>query len=72
MSGRGAAPARTGGGFSLVEVVIALGLLALPMAIRPVLVVFRETSGPVLITALKGTARVNALAGAFIAIGAAL
>jgi 1,4-dihydroxy-2-naphthoate octaprenyltransferase len=50
----------------------ALGLLALPAAIRPVALVFRETSGPLLIGALKGTARVNALVGALVALGAAL
>ena len=50
----------------------ALGLLALPLAIRPVTAVFRETAGPALIAALKGTARVNALVGALVALGAAL
>jgi 1,4-dihydroxy-2-naphthoate octaprenyltransferase len=50
----------------------ALGLLALPLAIRPVTVVFRETAGPALIGALKGTARVNALVGVLVALGAAL
>jgi 1,4-dihydroxy-2-naphthoate octaprenyltransferase len=49
-----------------------LGLLALPLAWFPVRTVYRETSGPALIGALKATARLQALAGLLIAIGAAL
>ena len=50
----------------------ALGLLAVPLAIPVVLTINRETAGPVLIRALQATARLNLLAGALIAVGAAL
>lgn len=50
----------------------ALGLLAAPLAIPVVLTVSRETTGPVLIRALQMTARLNLLAGALVAVGAAL
>jgi len=50
----------------------ALGLLAAPPAIPVVLAVSRETAGPVLIHALQATARLNLLAGALIAVGAAI
>lgn len=50
----------------------ALGLLAAPLAIPVVLTVSRETAGPVLIRALQMTARLNLLAGALVAVGAAL
>lgn len=50
----------------------ALGLLAAPLAVPVVLTVSRETAGPVLIRALQMTARLNLLAGALVAVGAAL
>jgi 1,4-dihydroxy-2-naphthoate octaprenyltransferase len=50
----------------------ALGLLAAPLAIPVTAAVSRETAGPVLIRALRATARLNLLAGALIALGAAL
>jgi 1,4-dihydroxy-2-naphthoate octaprenyltransferase len=50
----------------------ALGLLAAPLAIPVVWAVSRETAGPALIRALRATARLNVLAGALIAVGAAL
>ena len=50
----------------------ALGLLAAPLSIPVVLTVNRETAGPVLIRALQATARLNLLAAALMAVGAAL
>jgi len=50
----------------------ALGLLAAPPAVPVVLTVGRETAGPVLIHALQATARLNLLAGALMAVGAAI
>ena len=50
----------------------ALGLVAAPLAVLPVRTVYRETAGPALIGALKGTARLHALVGALIGLGAAL
>lgn len=49
-----------------------LGLAALPWAIPIVVAIFRETDGTALIRALRATARLNLLAGALIAVGAAL
>lgn len=48
-----------------------IGLAVLPAAWFPVRTVFRETGGPPLIAALKATARLQALAAALIALGAA-
>jgi 1,4-dihydroxy-2-naphthoate octaprenyltransferase len=50
----------------------ALGLLAAPLAVTPVRVVGRSTTGPQLVSALKANAMVHALTGALIALGAAL
>ena len=50
----------------------ALGLLAAPLAVPVTAAVSRETAGPVLVRALRATARLNLLAGALIALGAAL
>jgi len=50
----------------------ALGLAAAPFSVPVVLVVSRRTEGPALIRALRATARLHALAGALIAVGAAL
>jgi 1,4-dihydroxy-2-naphthoate octaprenyltransferase len=50
----------------------ALALLALPLAWPVVLPIFRETAGPALIAGLKETARLQALVGALLAIGAAI
>lgn len=50
----------------------ALGLLAAPLALPIVAAVRRETAGPALIHALRATARLNLLAGALMAVGAAL
>ncbi len=50
----------------------ALGLLAAPLAIPVMAAVSRETAGPALIRALRATARLNLLAGALMAVGAAL
>ena len=52
--------------FSLVA------LLAVPLAVPPVRTVFRETAGPVLIGALKATARIHLLVGALLAVGVTL
>jgi 1,4-dihydroxy-2-naphthoate octaprenyltransferase len=50
----------------------AIALAALPLAIPPVRTVYRETSGPVLIGALQGTARLHLVVGALLGLGAAL
>jgi 1,4-dihydroxy-2-naphthoate octaprenyltransferase len=50
----------------------ALGLLAAPLFWPVVSTVRRQTAGPALIGALRATARLHALAGALIALGAAL
>ena len=50
----------------------ALGLLIVPLIVAPIRVISRETGGPVLIAALKATARINVLFGALIALGALL
>jgi len=49
-----------------------LGLLAAPLAVFPVRTLYRETEGPALVGALKATARLHALAGVLIAVGAAI
>lgn len=50
----------------------ALGLVAAPLAVPVVVSVFRESDAPALIRALRATARISLVAGAFIALGAAL
>jgi len=69
------------GGFPLIAGYAALGwtpgltliaVAASPLAIPPMLTIYRETAGPPLIGALKGTARLHALVGALLALGAAL
>ena len=69
------------GGFPLIALYAAAGwtpgltataVAATPRAIPPVLTVDRETAGPPLVRALKGTARIHALVGALIALGAVL
>ncbi len=50
----------------------ALGLLITPLLPVPIRIVSRETTGPVLIGALKATARINALFGGLVALGALL
>lgn len=50
----------------------AIALAALPLAISPVRTICRETAGPALIGALKGTARLHAVVGALIGLGAAI
>jgi len=47
-----------------------LALAAVPLAVRPVQAVFRETAGPPLIGALKQTARLHLAVGVLLAIGA--
>jgi 1,4-dihydroxy-2-naphthoate octaprenyltransferase len=49
-----------------------LGLAAVPFAVRPVLTVYRETEGRALIGALGDTARLHALFGLLVAVGAAV
>ncbi len=49
-----------------------LALAAVPLAVRPVQAVFRETAGPPLITALKQTARLHLAVGVLLTIGAAV
>jgi len=49
-----------------------LGLLAAPPTVPVVIAVFRETGGPALVRALRATARLHALFGALVALGAAL
>ncbi len=49
-----------------------LGLVAAPTTVPIVTTVFRETTGPALIGALKGNARLHAATGALIALGCAL
>lgn len=49
-----------------------LGLLAAPLAGPVVIAIFRETGGPALVRALRATARLHALFGALVALGAAL
>lgn len=49
-----------------------LGLAAAPAAVPIVRTVSRESSGPALITALKGNARLHAATGALMAIGCAI
>jgi 1,4-dihydroxy-2-naphthoate octaprenyltransferase len=49
-----------------------LGLIGVVMAPPIVRTVYRETAGPALIIALKGTAKLHAVTGALIALGAAL
>jgi 1,4-dihydroxy-2-naphthoate octaprenyltransferase len=56
----------------LVPRACALGLAAAPLAVPVVSAIFRETQGPALIRALRSTARVHALTGALMAVGAAL
>ena len=61
--------------FALLGVVprwTALGLAALPLAIRPMRVVGSTESGPELIGALRATARLHFVVGALVAVGAAL
>lgn len=48
----------------------AIAVGAAPLAIPPVLTIYRETEGPPLIGALKATARLHALVGALLALGA--
>jgi 1,4-dihydroxy-2-naphthoate octaprenyltransferase len=50
----------------------ALGLLALPLAWPAVRPILHESAGPALIAGLKGTARLQAMVGALVAVGAAL
>mgnify|MGYP001811714906 CR=1 FL=1 len=50
----------------------AIALAAAPLAVIPVRTVVRETSGPMLIGALKANAAVHALTGALLGLGAAL
>ena len=50
----------------------AIACAALPLAISPVRTIYRETAGPALIGALKDTARLHAVVGALIGLGAAL
>ncbi len=59
-------------GFGWVPGLCALGLAAAPLTVRPMRTIFRERSGPTLVTALKATARLNALFGALVALGAVL
>ena len=49
-----------------------LGLLAAPLFVPVAATLFRETSGPALIRALRATARLHALFGGLMAVGAAL
>ena len=49
----------------------ALGLLAAPLAVPVVRAVYRQTAGPVLIRALRATARLNLAAALLTAVGAA-
>ncbi|MBN2113485.1 MAG: 1,4-dihydroxy-2-naphthoate polyprenyltransferase [Acidimicrobiia bacterium] len=49
-----------------------LGLLAAPAAVPVVAAVRRETEGPALVRALRATARVHALFGVLVAVGAAI
>ena len=49
-----------------------LALLAAPFAVPAAVAIFRETGGPALIRALRATARIHALFGALVALGAAL
>jgi 1,4-dihydroxy-2-naphthoate octaprenyltransferase len=49
-----------------------IGLMAVPFAVPVAVAIFRETGGPALIRALRATARIHALFGALVALGAAL
>lgn len=69
------------GGFPLIALfavagwtpgLTAISLAALPLAIPPVRTVYRETTGPALISALQGNARLHVVVGALIGLGAAL
>ncbi|MBM3694651.1 MAG: 1,4-dihydroxy-2-naphthoate polyprenyltransferase [Actinobacteria bacterium] len=59
-------------GLGAVPRLCLLGLLAAPAGLPLTRAVFRETGGAALIRALKATARLHALFGALIAVGAAL
>jgi 1,4-dihydroxy-2-naphthoate octaprenyltransferase len=50
----------------------ALGLLALPLTIRPVRVVRKTEAGPALIGALRATARLHFVVGVLVGVGAAV
>jgi 1,4-dihydroxy-2-naphthoate octaprenyltransferase len=50
----------------------AVAVAALPLGVPPVITVARETAGPVLIGALKATARLHLIVGALLGLGAAL
>jgi len=50
----------------------ALGLAVVPLLPIPIRIITRETGGPILIGALKATARINVLFGALVALGALL
>ena len=60
------------GGLGAVPRWCLLGLAAAPLFAPVVAALRRETEGPALVRALKATARLHALFGGLIAIGAAL
>jgi len=60
------------GGLGAVPRWCLLGLLAAPLAFPVATAVLRETDGPTLVRALRATARLHALFGGLIALGAAL
>jgi 1,4-dihydroxy-2-naphthoate octaprenyltransferase len=59
-------------GLGAVPRLCLLGLLAAPLAVPMAAAILREREGPALIRALRGTARLHALFGSLIALGAAL
>lgn len=59
-------------GLGAVPRLCLLGLLTAPLAVPVVAAVLRETGGAPLIRALRATARLHALMGALVALGAAL
>jgi 1,4-dihydroxy-2-naphthoate octaprenyltransferase len=60
------------GALGAVPRLCLLGLLAAPLAVPVAAAILRETEGPALIRALRATARLHALFGCLIALGAAL
>ena len=60
------------GALGAVPRLCLLGLLAAPLAVPIAATVWRESEGPALIRALKATARLHALLGGLMALGAAL
>ncbi|HSM02932.1 MAG TPA: 1,4-dihydroxy-2-naphthoate polyprenyltransferase [Acidimicrobiia bacterium] len=69
------------GAFGVIGVIALLGLVSpwasvalagLPLAVRPIRVIYRETGGPGLISALKATAGLHLLVGVLLGVGVAL